>query len=76
MLFLLGAADAGLAQRPPQADRGQLGVGILLALLLLPVLIGFPSVIGQLVPPLLEALGDAAGPSGPPQHSAAAGGPG
>lgn len=61
VLFLLAPQTQGWRNANTKLSEGNWGIGILLALLLLPVLIGFPSVVGQLVPPLLEALGSGVG---------------
>ena len=56
VLFLLAPQTQGWRNANLKLSEGNWGIGILLALLLLPVLIGFPSVVDQLVPPLLRAL--------------------
>nr|MDT0664646.1 hypothetical protein [Micromonospora sp. DSM 115978] len=61
VLFLLAPQTQGWRNANTKLSERNWGIGILLALLLLPVLIGFPSVVGQLVPPLLEALGSGVG---------------
>lgn len=61
MLFLLGPRTPGWHNANMKLTEANWGLGILLALLLLPVLIGFPSIVGQLVPPLLRGLGGLVG---------------
>jgi hypothetical protein len=61
VLFLLAPKTEGWRNANIKLSEGNWGIGILLALLLLPVLIGFPSVVGQLVPPLLRGLGGLVG---------------
>jgi hypothetical protein len=61
VLFLLAPQSEGWRKANLKLSQENWGIIILLALLLLPVLIGFPSVVGQLAPPLLEALGSAVG---------------
>ncbi|ABD10828.1 Zn-dependent membrane protease [Frankia sp. CcI156] len=57
LLFLLGPTTAGWRNARYQLAERNIGLGILLALLLLPVLfVGFPSVVGQLIGPLLRGL--------------------
>jgi len=66
ILWLLGGTSYGWQKARYQLEERNIGLGILLGLLLLPVLLGgFPSVVGQLVPPLLRGLGSLVGLSLP-----------
>ncbi|MCK9893903.1 M50 family metallopeptidase [Frankia sp. AgB32] len=57
LVFLLGPTSAGWRNAHYRLTEGNIGLVILLALLLLPVLFaGFPSVVGQLIGPLLRGL--------------------
>jgi len=58
LLWLLGGTSYGWQKARYQLEERNIGLGILLGLLLLPVFLGgFPSVVGQLVAPLLRGLG-------------------
>lgn len=66
ILWLLGGTSYGWQKARYQLEERNIGLGILLALLLLPVFLGgFPSVVGQLVAPLLRGLGSLVGLSLP-----------
>ncbi|CAO5232563.1 M50 family metallopeptidase [Frankia sp. AgKG'84/4] len=57
LVFLLGPTSPGWRSAHYRLTEGNIGLIILLALLLLPVLFaGFPSVVGQLIGPLLRGL--------------------
>ncbi|KJE24872.1 Peptidase family M50 [Frankia torreyi] len=57
LVFLLGGTSSGWRSTYHRLTDGNIGLVILLALLLLPVLfVGFPSVVGQLIGPLLRGL--------------------
>ncbi|WP_163553184.1 Zn-dependent membrane protease [Candidatus Frankia alpina] len=57
LVFLLGGTSQGWRNVHHRLTDGNIGLVILLALLLLPVLfVGFPSVVGQLIGPLLRGL--------------------
>ncbi|WP_261569359.1 Zn-dependent membrane protease [Frankia gtarii] len=57
LVFLLGGTSPGWRSAHHRLTDGNIGLVILLALLLLPVLfVGFPSVVGQLIGPLLRGL--------------------
>ncbi len=57
LVFLLGPTSPGWRNAHYRLTEGNIGLIILLALLLLPVLFaGFPSVVGQLIGPLLRGL--------------------
>jgi hypothetical protein len=57
LVFLLGPTSTGWRGAHYRLTEGNIGLVILLALLLLPVLFtGFPSVVGQLIGPLLRGL--------------------
>jgi hypothetical protein len=57
LVFLLGGTSSGWRSAYSRLTDGNIGLVILLALLLLPVLFaGFPSVVGQLIGPLLRGL--------------------
>jgi Zn-dependent protease len=58
VLFGLGPQSPGWRRADYQLRENNIGIAVLLALILLPKLFsGFPSVVDQLVPPLLSALG-------------------
>ncbi|CAO5167337.1 Peptidase family M50 [Frankia sp. AiPs1] len=62
LVFLLGGTSPGWRNTHYRLTEGNIGLVILLALLLLPVLfLGFPSVVGQLIGPLLRGLGSLIG---------------
>ncbi len=62
VLFLFTPRSPGWEKARYQLTETQAGVGIVLALLLLPILFpGFPSVTGQLVTPLVRSLGNLIG---------------
>ncbi|MCM3885969.1 Zn-dependent membrane protease [Frankia sp. R82] len=62
LVFLLGGTSEGWRNAHHRLTEGNIGLVILLALLLLPALfVGFPSVVGQLVAPLLRGLGSLIG---------------
>jgi Zn-dependent protease len=57
ILFTLAPTSPGWAKARYNLEERNWGLGIIMALLLLPVLFqGFPSVVGQLVPPLIRGL--------------------
>jgi Zn-dependent protease len=57
VLFLFTPRDPGWEKARYQLTQTHLGVAIVLAILLLPILLpGFPSVVGQLIGPLLHGL--------------------
>ncbi|MCK9876011.1 M50 family metallopeptidase [Frankia sp. Ag45/Mut15] len=62
LVFLLGGTSEGWRNTHYRLTDGNIGLVILLALLLLPALFpGFPSVVGQLIGPLLRGLGSLIG---------------
>ncbi|EFC84325.1 hypothetical protein [Parafrankia sp. EUN1f] len=62
ILFLLGPQTEGWRKAHYQLTERNIGVALLLAVVLLPVLFaGFPSVLGQLTLPLLRGLGSLIG---------------
>jgi len=62
ILFLLGPQSPGWRNANYRLTESNIGVVILLVIVLLPVLFpGFPSVIGQLIGPLLRGLGPLVG---------------
>lgn len=62
ILFLFTPRDPGWEKARFQLTETHLGIAIVLAILLLPILLpGFPSVTGQLVGPLLRGLGHLVG---------------
>lgn len=62
ILFLLGPQSEGWRKANYRLTEGNVGVVILLAVIILPVLFpGFPSVIGQLIWPLIRGLGSLIG---------------
>lgn len=57
LLFLLGPNSPGWRNAQAKLTERNIGLAIVLALLVLPVLfVGFPSVVGQLIGPLLRGL--------------------
>jgi Zn-dependent protease len=57
ILFTLAPTSPGWAKARYNLEERNWGLGIIMAILLLPVLFqGFPSVVGQLVPPLIRGL--------------------
>lgn len=64
VIFTLGGQSMGWQKARYQLEERNFGVGIVLALLLLPLLFpGFPSWVGQLAPQLLRGLGTILGVS-------------
>jgi Zn-dependent protease len=61
VLFLLGPQSQGWQKAHYNLTERNWGVGILLALIVVPVILSLPSVVDQLNPPLLRALGGVIG---------------
>jgi hypothetical protein len=62
VIFTLGGQSMGWQKARYQLEERNFGVGIVLALILLPVLFqGFPSWVGQLAPQLVIGLGNLLG---------------
>lgn len=62
VLFLLGPQSPGWRNAHYKLTEGNLGVVLLLVILLVPILFpSLPSIVGQLVPPLLRGLGNIVG---------------
>ncbi|ONH32899.1 M50 family metallopeptidase [Pseudofrankia asymbiotica] len=62
VLFLLGPQSPGWRNANYKLTETHLGIILLLVILLVPILLpSLPSIVGQLVPPLLRGLGDIVG---------------
>jgi hypothetical protein len=62
VIFTLGGTSMGWQKARYQLEERNLGLAIVLALLLLPILFtGFPSWVGQLAPQLVHGLGSVVG---------------
>jgi len=61
VLFLLGPQSPGWRNANYKLTETHLGIILLLVVILVPVLLPLPSIVGQLAPPLLRGFGDIVG---------------